>query len=192
MKRLSGPDFGQNKNEKSEKSLARIIAAWIIEIIIVVVVAATIVYFFGMRTVNQGQSMSPTLEAGDTVLVDRFVYLLKDPEVNDLIVFLPNGNEKSHYYIKRVIAVPGDSVQITDGKVFVNGEEFEEEIEVSAIDNAELAENEVKLGNDEFFVLGDNRNNSEDSRHVGIGNIKDDYIIGKAWFNFTKGKMGRL
>ncbi len=168
------------------------IVAWVVEILIVAIIAATLVYFFGMRTTNQGQSMSPTLEAGDKVLIDRFVYMFKNPEAGDLIVFLPNGNEKSHYYIKRVVGTPGDTVQIKNGKVYVNGEEFEEEIEVSKIENAELAEDEIKLAKDEYFVLGDNRNNSEDSRHVGIGNIKDDYIIGKAWFNATHGKMGKL
>ena len=98
------------------------------------------------------------------------------------MVFLPNGNEKSHYYVKRVIGVPGDTVQILDGAVYVNGELFEEAVETAAILDAELAAEEIELAEDEYFVLGDNRNNSEDSRYANIGNVKKEYIIGKAWF----------
>ena len=98
------------------------------------------------------------------------------------MVFLPNGNEKSHYYVKRVIAVPGDKVQIKDGAVYVNGELFDEKAETAAILDAQLAAEEIELGEDEYFVLGDNRNNSEDSRYANIGNVKKEYIIGKAWF----------
>ena len=187
-------DFGREsrRREKAEVSIPRKIVSWIFGVLVVVVVAASLVFFFGMKTTNQGQSMSPTLDSGDEVLVDRLIYAVSDPKPNDLIVFLPNGNEKSHYYIKRVIAVPGDTVQIKNGKVYVNGDEFEEEIDSSYIENAELAEEEITLGSEEYFVLGDNRNNSEDSRHANIGNIKSEYIVGKAWFCISKGKVGTL
>ena len=98
---------------------------------------------------------------------------------------LPNGNEKSHYYIKRVIAVPGDTLQIKNGEVYVNGELFAEDVDVAQMEDAGLAAEEVTLGEDEYFVLGDNRNNSEDSRYANIGNIKKEYIIGKVWFRVT-------
>ena len=65
------------------------------------------------------QSMSPTLENRQEILVNRFIYSITNPKPNDIVVFLPNGNEKSHYYVKRVIAVPGDKVQIKDGAVFI-------------------------------------------------------------------------
>ena len=126
--------------------------------------------------------MADTLSNGDQILVNRFIYKVTDPKPNDLIVFLPNGNEKSHYYVKRVIAVPGDTVQIKSGAVYVNGELFEEEVDVSAMEEAGLAADEIKLEEDEYFVLGDNRNNSEDSRYANIGNVKKEYMIGKAWF----------
>ncbi len=113
---------------------------------------------------------------------DKPVYLLSDPKPGDIVVFLPNGNEKSHYYVKRVIGIPGDTVQIKEGEVYVNGELFEDEDEFAPILDAELAAEPVKLEEDEYFVLGDNRNNSEDSRYANIGNVKKEYIIGKAWF----------
>ena len=87
--------------------------------------------------------------------------------------------------MKRVIAVPGDTILIQNGEVYVNGEPFTEEVDVSAMEDAGLATEEMTLGNDEYFVLGDNRNNSEDSRYANIGNIKKEYIIGKAWFRIT-------
>ncbi len=171
------------KPGKRGMNLERIKGAivWICEIILAVAMAAVIVYFLGVRISVVGQSMSGTLENGDTVLINRFEYKLFQPKPNDIIVFLPNGNEKSHYYIKRVIAVPGDTVQITDGKVYVNGEPFAEEIEEPYIENGLLAEEPIVVGEDEYFVLGDNRNNSEDSRYANIGNVKKEHIEGKAW-----------
>ncbi len=188
-KRRPGPNFRRQK-KKVNKDLVKSIASWAVEILIVVLIAFSIVYFVGMKSAAVGSSMSPTLEDGDQVLINRMVYKISEPKANDVIVFMPNGNEKSHYYIKRVIAVPGDTIQIIDGKVYVNGQEFEEEISVDSIENPQLAENEITLDKGEYFVLGDNRNNSEDSRYANIGNIKEEYIVGKAWFCMTKGRFG--
>ena len=183
-RRRSGLNFGRQK-KKVNVPLLKEAAVWTAEILIVMLIAVTMVYFGGMRTSVVGQSMSETLNNGDEVLVNRFTYILTDPKPNDIIVFLPNGNEKSHYYVKRVIAVPGDTILIQNGEVYVNGEPFAEEVDVSAMEDAGLAAEEMTLGNDEYFVLGDNRNNSEDSRYANIGNIKKEYIIGKAWFRIT-------
>lgn len=183
-RRRSGLNFGRQK-KKVNVPLLKEAAVWTAEILIVMLIAVTMVYFGGMRTSVVGQSMSETLNNGDEVLVNRFTYILTDPKPNDIIVFLPNGNEKSHYYVKRVIAVPGDTILIQNGEVYVNGEPFTEEVDVSAMEDAGLATEEMTLGNDEYFVLGDNRNNSEDSRYANIGNIKKEYIIGKAWFRIT-------
>ena len=151
------------------------VLSWTVEIALTLLIAFTFVYFIGLRTSVVGQSMSKTLNGGDQILVNRFVYK----------VFLPNGNEKSHYYVKRVIGVPGDTVQIKNGTVYVNGKAFDEETDVASIEDAGLAAEEITLGAEEYFVLGDNRNNSEDSRYANIGNIKKDYIIGKAWFRIA-------
>ena len=174
-------------------SIVKEVISWVAEIAITLVIAFTFVYFVGLRTSVIGQSMADTLSNGDQILVNRFIYKVTDPKPNDLIVFLPNGNEKSHYYVKRVIAVPGDTVQIKSGAVYVNGELFEEEVDVSAMEEAGLAADEIKLEEDEYFVLGDNRNNSEDSRYANIGNVKKEYMIGKVWFRIAPlGKFGFL
>ena len=192
-RRRSGLNFGRQK-KKVNMSVVKEGCVWIIEIAITLLVAFTLVYFVGLRTSVVGQSMAETLNGGDEILVNRFIYKVTDPGPNDVIVFLPNGNEKSHYYIKRVIAVPGDTLQIKNGEVYVNGELFAEDVdvaqmgevksaeEVAQMEDAGLAAEEITLGEDEYFVLGDNRNNSEDSRYANIGNIKKEYIIGKVWF----------
>ena len=182
--RRTGLDFNRRKKDVNFPLLKEIFS-WIIEIAIVLMMAFVLVYFIGMRTSVVGQSMSETLENGDQILVNRFMYKVIGPKANDVIVFLPNGNEKSHYYVKRVIGVPGDTVQ--NGRIYVNGTEFTEKVDVASIEDAGLAADAVTLGDDEYFVLGDNRNNSEDSRYANIGNIKREYIIGKAWFVISTG-----
>ena len=184
--RRTGLDFNRRKKDVNFPLLKEIFS-WIIEIAIVLMMAFVLVYFIGMRTSVVGQSMSETLENGDQILVNRFMYKVIGPKANDVIVFLPNGNEKSHYYVKRVIGVPGDTVQIKNGRIYVNGTEFTEKVDVASIEDAGLAADAVTRGDDEYFVLGDNRNNSEDSRYANIGNIKREYIIGKAWFVISTG-----
>lgn len=129
-----------------------------------------------------GVSMEPSLQNGQEVLVNRFIYKLFSPRRGDVVVFLPNGNKNSHYYLKRIIGLPGEKIQIIGGYVYVNGELLEEEEFYDKIADAGIAENEITLGNDEYFVLGDNRNNSEDSRSGNIGAVKKGDIAGKAWF----------
>lgn len=180
-KRRGGLNFGRQK-KKVNMTVVKEVCIWALEILIVLLVAFTLVYFVGMRTSVVGQSMAETLNGGDEILVNRFIYKVTNPKRNDIIVFLPNGNEKSHFYVKRVIGVPGDTVRIDNGVIYVNGQAYKDEIETAAIEEAGLAAEEITLGSDEFFVLGDNRNNSEDSRYANIGNIKKEYIIGKAWF----------
>lgn len=188
----SGLNFTKRK-KKINMAIVKEVSVWAVEIAITLLLAFTFVYFIGLRTSVVGQSMAETLHSGDEILVNRFIYKVTNPKPNDIIVFLPNGNEKSHYYVKRVVAVPGDTVLIENGILYVNGELFEEEIDVASIEEAGLASEEITLASDEFFVLGDNRNNSEDSRYANIGNIKKEHIIGKAWFRIAPwGDMGFL
>ena len=178
---VRGLNFGRRR-KKINVPLLKEIGAWVIEIAIVLVISFVFVYFIGLRTTVVGQSMNPTIENGEEILVNRFVYKLKKPKANDVIVFLPNGN------VKRVIGVPGDKIQIKNGAVYVNGELFDEKVDTAAIEDAGLASEEITVGEDEYFVLGDNRNSSEDSRYANIGNVKREYIIGKAWFRVSPWK----
>ena len=180
-RKRSGLNFGRTRKKFNVDHFKEVIA-WMIQICAVIFMAYVCVAFFGVRSNVVGQAMSDTLDNGDQVLINKFVYMISNPKSDDVIVFLPNGNEKSHYYIRRVIGVPGDKIQIKDGAVYVNGNLYNEKIDVAAMEEAGIASEEMKLGEDEFFVLGDNRNNSEDSRYANIGNVKREHIIGQAWF----------
>lgn len=181
-RRVKGLSFGRKKERRINLSLFQEVIIWIFEIAITIGIAVVFTFFFGVRSSVVGPSMSPQLEDGDEVLIDRFSYKFISPKPGDVIAFLPNGNVNTHYYIKRVIAVPGDTIQIIDGVVNVNDEEYVEELETAYIDDAGIAKEAITLGEDEYFVLGDNRNNSEDSRFANIGNVREDYIIGRVWF----------
>ncbi len=185
MRRNSGLNFNKRR-KKINIPLLKEIASWVLSCLIVVVIAYTLVRFFGLRTSVVGNAMAETLENEEQILVNSFVYMVKEPKQGDVVVFLPNGNEKSHYYVRRVMACPGDSVWIHDGALYVNGEIYNEDISVASIEEPGIAEDEIKLENNEYFVLGDNRNNSEDSRMANIGSIQKEHIIGKAWFHFNK------
>jgi len=150
---------------------------------IMVLLAFAFVYLFGIRTSVIGMSMQPTLTGGQEILIDRFSYLLTSPKQNDVIVFLPNGNENAHYYVKRIVGTPGDTVLISDGLLYVNGSICDDTGIFDRIADGGIAESGVTLGDDEYFVLGDNRNDSEDSRSSNIGVVRRSYIIGKAWFH---------
>ena len=190
MKRRNGLNFSRRRR-KFNMPLFKEVMSWVIECAIVIFIAYTLVTFFGCRTTVVGNAMNDTLTNEEQILVNRFIYNVSSPKQGDVIAFLPNGNEKSHYYVRRVIACPGDTIQIKEGVVYVNGEAYQEKITVASIEDAGVASEEIKLGDDEYFVLGDNRNNSEDSRLANIGNVKKSYIIGKAWFYFKAiGNMG--
>ena len=150
-----------------------------------VFLAFVIVFSIGMRTSIIGDSMERTLFNGQEILVNRVIYKLSTPKRGDVIVFLPNGNQNSHLYVKRVVGLPGETVQIRDGSVYIDGVFLEEPEEFDKMIDAGIAENELTLAVDEFFVLGDNRNSSEDSRSGNIGGVKKDNIIGKAWFHMS-------
>ena len=123
---------------------------------------------------------------GQKILVNRFIYTLSSPKRGDVVVFLPNGNENAHYYVKRVVAVPGDKIKIENYTLFVNGEEST--LVTEKILDGGIAENEFTLKMGEYFCIGDNPNNSEDSRSANIGPVKLDDIIGEAWFKMSLGK----
>ena len=148
-----------------------------------VLIAFVFVFCFGIKTSVIGVSMEPTLYNGQEIFINRFVYFLTDPAPGDVVVFLPNGNDNSHYYVKRVIAGPGETVLIQDGLVYVDGSVFETEMVYDKIEDGGIADNGITLGEDEYFVLGDNRNNSEDSRSSNVGIVMKNYIIGQAWFH---------
>ncbi len=123
--------------------------------------------------------MAPTLRDGDNLVVEKLSYRFRNPGRYDVVVF-PFKYQEDTYYIKRVIGLPGETVQIQDGVIYVNGRSLNDEYGKEPIKNGGLASEAITLGEDEYFVLGDNRNNSADSREPSIGNISREDIIGRA------------
>ena len=142
-----------------------------------------VITFVGQRTEVEGASMENTLHNGDNLIVDKLSYRFHDPERFDIIVF-PFQFQDNTYYIKRIIGLPGETVQIMDdGSIYINGEKLEENygMEVIKPETIGRAAEPIELGDDEYFVMGVNRNNSSDSRTDMVGNITRENIIGKAW-----------
>lgn len=161
---------------------------WGTEIIVVCILAWMLVSFFGQRVSNAGDSMSPMLKNGDVVLINRIVYDARKPKRGEIIAFRPNGNENAHYCIKRVVGLPGETVQIKDGKIYIDGKVQKKNVYTSDLDFAGIAEKKLTLGETEYFVLGDNSAGSDDSRLADIGNVKREDIGGKVWFVTNIGK----
>ncbi len=184
MGKRRGLSFYKKKKKISAAALKEI-ASWIFGIFAAVFIAFVTVYAVGMSVSMVGVSMEPAIANGQQVLINRYAYLLVKPRAGDVVAFLPNGNRNSHYYVKRVVAGPGDTVEIRDGRLYVNGLQVIEEYDKMA--EAGIAENPVTLGADEYFVLGDNRNNSEDSRSANIGLVKGRDIVGRVWFKLKQG-----
>ena len=142
-----------------------------------------VVTFVGQRTEVEGASMETTLYDGDNLIVDKISYRFRDPQRFDIIVF-PFKYQNNTFYIKRIIGMPGETVQIDDmGVIYINGEALEESYgrEVIRAENVGRASEPIVLGEDEYFVMGDNRNNSTDSRTEIVGNIHRKDIVGRAW-----------
>lgn len=192
MRRRKGLSF-YRRRKKIDTAVVTEIFVVVAGILASVFLAFVIVYFVGLRTSVIGVSMEPALVNGQEVLINRFAYKLSNPKAGDVIVFLPNGNRNAHYYVKRVVACPGDTVQIRDGILYINGTAVDEDM-YDLIADAGIAENEIRLGSEEYFVMGDNCNSSEDSRSGNIGPVSRDHIEGKAWFRLgsSGGDMGLI
>lgn len=188
MGRRKGLSFYE-KEKKINKKLLKEIGQWIFWGAVMMLIAFVAVFCFGIRTSVIGGSMEPTLSNGQEILIDRFSYFFVSPGRGDVVVFLPNGNENSHYYVKRVIGLPGDTISIQDGYVMINGMIYDEDGKYDKMEDGGIAETEIILGEDEYFVLGDNRNNSEDSRSSNVGIVMRNYMIGKAWFHMSSGDV---
>lgn len=163
------------------KDVVKEIFSTIVYILIVLAATWLVITFVGQRTQVKGSSMEPTLSDNDNLIVDKITYRFKEPQRYDIIVF-PFLYEENTYYIKRIIGMPGETVYIDEeGAIYIDGEVLQESYGREIMLSAGRASEPVTLGEDEYFVLGDNRNNSSDSRDPSVGNIRRDNIIGKAW-----------
>ena len=164
-----------------EDSLLRRICRLLVEIVTVIAFAWFIVYSFGTQVVNNGQSMRPTLEDGDRLLLDRFGFKLFGPRRFDIVLFKSDSGQTN---IKRIVALPGESVVIRDGKIYVNGRHLETPayLQFGGVASPGRVGESISLGRDEYFVMSDNLESGEDSRSESIGNVTRKMIRGRIWF----------
>jgi len=189
MMKTESIETGDNKM----KSVLKEILSISIYLLLVFCAAYLIVTYVGQRTQVSGSSMETTLSDGDHLIVDKISYRFSEPERFDIIVF-PFQYDTDTYYIKRIIGMPGETVQIDDdGNIYIDGEILEEAYGREVILNPGRAEDPIQLGADEYFVMGDNRNNSSDSRDPSVGNIHRNDIIGRAFIRiWPTSKFGIL
>ena len=161
--------------EKLEDSKLKKVLIWVFEI------AVTLI--FAVLT-----SMEPTLAVGSRYFVNKLAYKASSPKRGDLIVFRTNASDDAALHIRRVIGLPGETIQIVNGRILINGETYKEGKDFPTINNPGMAANAITLEAGEYFVLGDNRNNSEDSRYGDIGRVNKKYITGKLWFQISPKK----
>lgn len=167
------------EQEAPKKSMGREVLEMVVYIAIVALLTYLLVTYVGQRTVVSGRSMNPTLEDGDNLITDKISYRFRDPKRYDIVVFPLEDAGGKRNLIKRIIGLPGETVQIIDGEVYINGELLGEQYGAEKIEDPGAAKEPITLGADEYFVLGDNRNNSKDSR--SIGPISRDRLIGRAF-----------
>lgn len=185
----------QEAKEKLEDEKVRGFMRWVFEIVVTLVLAAMVGIILFQTVTMQESSMEPTIAVGDRFFINRVVYKFSSPKRGDLIVFRTNASDDAALHIRRVIGLPGETIQISGGRILIDGEAYKEGKDFPMISNPGLASSSITLESGEYFVLGDNRNNSEDSRYADIGMVKKRYIAGKIWFTcapfeklgFTKG-----
>ena len=174
----SGGAFVEFYQEKDENRLHSVVN-WIVDIAVVIAFACYLVYGFGGRIEVNGGSMKPALDSGDVVLVNRLAYALGSPRRFDIAVF-SQGDQA--FNMKRIIGLPGETVQIRENQVYINGELLaDEHYGKEVMLDPGIAAESITLGDDEYFVLGDNRNHSSDSRDPSVGVLHRKDLIGRAW-----------
>lgn len=196
----------EEKEKDEKKSPKKRILNGIAELLLYVVIALVCIFvipnFVIQRTEVSGPSMEATLQNEDNILVEKVSYRFGKPSRFDIVVFYHFFNERNQnkkdedaydFYVKRIIGLPGETVQIVGQTILINGEPLEENYGKDPITYEGVAEEPIVLGDDEYFVLGDNREVSQDSRYEEVGNIKEDLIIGRAWIRvYPFNKIGFL
>ena len=175
----------EDEDRKSHSNIVKEIIIWVICIGLSILAGFLVTKYAIEKTTMIGDSMNTTLNDGEEIIINKLAYKFSSPDRFDVIVFMQEGKEHSFYNIKRVIGLPGETICIKEGYVYVNNSKIDEKIAVDTINNPGLAGEPIVLGDDEYFVLGDNRNQSEDSRFANISLIKENEIIGEAWIRIS-------
>ncbi len=179
MKRARREKHRQRRRERSIGKAIRAILRWLLAVIVAAVFGYALISFCFQTVYVVGNSMSPVMQNEDRVIVNKICYLISSPDRYDIVAYRSVDSSDEYYDIKRVIGLPGETVLINDGKIYINGEELKDLPFDDYIFTAGLAESEITLSDDEYFLMGDNVNNSEDSRFPNVGNILKNEILGR-------------
>lgn len=179
MRRIRRDRRRQQRKERSVKKIVKGIFGWILSIITAMILGYGIVTFFFQSVYMVGSSMSPTIKNEEKCIVSKAAYLFGGPKRYDIVAYRLLENSDEYYDIKRVIGLPGETISIRDGQVYVDGEALKDMPYDIYIFTAGLAETEIVLGDEEYFLMGDNVNNSQDSRFANIGNVKKAELLGE-------------
>ncbi|HCM92335.1 MAG TPA: signal peptidase I [Lachnospiraceae bacterium] len=184
-------DLPGNDRRRNKMAILYEVLFWVFGSMAAVFLGIMTVNFVGIKTSIIGSSMEPSLHNGEEVLLNKIVYQFSVPERGDVIAFHPNGDENTHLYVKRIVGLPGETIQIKQGSVYIDGEM---KVMDTPTEDPGIAAEAIKLSDDEYFVMGDNRDNSEDSRSANIGNVSREMIEGKVWYHmkYEDTRMGRV
>ena len=179
LDKMTDPENAESR-EKAKRILSNVLVV-VICVFIAFMLSSIVTNFVAHPTKVEGESMETTLTDGDTVIIQKLSYYFGSPDRYDVVVF-PIYNSQT-YYIKRVIGLPGETIQISEGKIYINDKELKDDVygKDEYINDPGDAGEPITLASDEYFVLGDNRNMSTDSRSSYVGVIKKKNIVGKAW-----------
>jgi signal peptidase I len=179
--------------EKKEINYIREIVEMILYFLVVLAVVFFVYTFIGEQVEVSGSSMESTLQDKDHLILEKVSYRFHEPERFDIVVFRPYEDNDKLYYIKRIIGLPGETVQIIGSDIYIDDEKLVEDYGKEPIIDGGTATEPITLGEGQYFVLGDNRNNSKDSRFEEVGLVQRDSIIGRTWIRIWPfNKMGIL
>jgi signal peptidase I len=171
----------EREPEDGERNILREVLSFLAYAAVIFGCTFLIIMFVAQRTSVSGPSMNDTLQDGDQLILEKVSYHFRDPARFDVVVFQHLDDGKNVFYIKRIIGLPGETVQIIGDDIYIDGELLEEDYGREPIQDAKIAAEPIAVGEDEYFVLGDNRNNSSDSRDPAVANVKRSMIVGRAW-----------
>ncbi|MCR5580133.1 MAG: signal peptidase I [Pseudobutyrivibrio sp.] len=182
-RRRDGLDF-RRRRRKIDFDKIKYVLIFVFELLIAIGLGFGVVMAFGKQVECSNASMEPTYETSDILLVNTIAFKFSEPETGDIIAFKPKSNVNASYSVKRVIGTPGDTIYISNGRIYLNDEIYKEKLDVETIENPGIAASPITLLDDQYFVLGDNRNSSEDSRYESVGFVSSEDILGKVWIKY--------
>ncbi len=183
IKKRDGLNF-RRRRRSIDFDKVKYVLILLLELAVVIFLAYGAVLAFGKQVECSNSSMEPTYQTSDILLVNTISYKLSKPATGDVIAFKPKSNVNASYSVKRIIATPGDTIYINNGRIYLNDSLYKENLEVERIENPGIAATPITLLENQYFVLGDNRNSSEDSRYESVGFVSEEDILGKVWIRY--------